>query len=504
MLPINFYRRRKGSTRCVPLACLCLAVQYNTSVLAGVSYLEPSGGWRYSYDGSFNAGVVSTGFVGGVGPAGYGIPGGSGGALDGTWRHNQADRWDGSAPGDPLSNPSVPSSPLGSLAGRQGVSPGGAGSFTERGVDFIRIQDAGNPEAHGWVQGNQDDPLGPEHPIDTNRRVYFGRDLLQDGSLSGDDQLVIDNGITLSFRARIPVTGPLDDIYSEFDSDGNGSPDIVPWFEGAPNGRGARMLNSRGMINVVQNDPVFANEDTSIGFSLVTSTDVASFCSTGSGSLCSGSGSGGLIMNNLNGNIPTAAIDSASPGTLNIIELTDEKLNEWNEFWITMKGNGPVPGNTTVSVYLNGATTPQVFEVTLAGPNSAAYAASQSPFLEMGIASNAFFASLDIDFLSYQLGVIAPAPVPVLAGDFNDDGFVDAADYTVWRDLVGAPASMLENDIDGGTVGAAQYNTWQSNYGKSNSAIGLASGSVAAPEPGAILIAAAGALGFIQTSFRKR
>ncbi|QDU89510.1 hypothetical protein Pla175_29020 [Pirellulimonas nuda] len=51
-------------------------------------------------------------------------------------------------------------------------------------------------------------------------------------------------------------------------------------------------------------------------------------------------------------------------------------------------------------------------------------------------------------------------------GDYNDDGAVDAADYTVWRDSLNLPsAGNLENDPIGGTVGAAQYDQWKNGFG---------------------------------------
>lgn len=53
----------------------------------------------------------------------------------------------------------------------------------------------------------------------------------------------------------------------------------------------------------------------------------------------------------------------------------------------------------------------------------------------------------------------------LLPGDYNDDGVVDAADYTVWRNSLDAPAGTLLNDVDGGVIGAAQYETWKDNYG---------------------------------------
>jgi hypothetical protein len=78
----------------------------------------------------------------------------------------------------------------------------------------------------------------------------------------------------------------------------------------------------------------------------------------------------------------------------------------------------------------------------------------------------------------YTSGVlsIAAAGVP---GDYNADDIVDAADYVVWRKNVGAPAGTLPNDIDGGTIGPAQFNTWRANFGNSSPPAGVA----AAPEP---------------------
>ncbi|MCA9241233.1 MAG: NPCBM/NEW2 domain-containing protein, partial [Planctomycetales bacterium] len=57
---------------------------------------------------------------------------------------------------------------------------------------------------------------------------------------------------------------------------------------------------------------------------------------------------------------------------------------------------------------------------------------------------------------------------PSLAGDFNGDGVVDAADYTKWRDNLGvsdsalAPGSTRDND---GIVDPDEYTLWKDNYG---------------------------------------
>lgn len=78
-----------------------------------------------------------------------------------------------------------------------------------------------------------------------------------------------------------------------------------------------------------------------------------------------------------------------------------------------------------------------------------------------------------------------------LPGDYNLDGTLSAADYTVWRDHLGMPAGTLPSDIDGGVIGAAQYATWRSNYDQST---GLSTTATGVPEPGSLLLLAISAM----------
>jgi hypothetical protein len=71
----------------------------------------------------------------------------------------------------------------------------------------------------------------------------------------------------------------------------------------------------------------------------------------------------------------------------------------------------------------------------------------------------------------------------VLPGDYNENGVVDAADYTVWRNHLGAPAGTLSNDVDGGTISQAQYNTWKANFGSTGTLGSAGSEIPAVPEP---------------------
>lgn len=74
-------------------------------------------------------------------------------------------------------------------------------------------------------------------------------------------------------------------------------------------------------------------------------------------------------------------------------------------------------------------------------------------------------------------------------GDFNGDGHVDAADYTLWRDNLGDPdESAINNNGDGGGITAADYSVWRTAYGASYGVGegGLAAGAV--PEPGSCCV----------------
>jgi hypothetical protein len=69
--------------------------------------------------------------------------------------------------------------------------------------------------------------------------------------------------------------------------------------------------------------------------------------------------------------------------------------------------------------------------------------------------------------------------ITMLAGDFNDDGKVDAADYVVWRKNEGTQE---------------EYNTWRTNFGRTagggdGSAASLAA-QASVPEPSSILLIA--------------
>ncbi|MCI0331832.1 MAG: hypothetical protein L0228_01240, partial [Planctomycetes bacterium] len=86
--------------------------------------------------------------------------------------------------------------------------------------------------------------------------------------------------------------------------------------------------------------------------------------------------------------------------------------------------------------------------------------------------------------------------LPVLAGDYNDDGVVDAADYVVWRRSLETSTPLDNETASIGINDQADYDAWRANFGAS-----LGSGSGAAvPEPTSTMLAVVATLTFCVAS----
>jgi hypothetical protein len=113
-----------------------------------------------------------------------------------------------------------------------------------------------------------------------------------------------------------------------------------------------------------------------------------------------------------------------------------------------------------------------------------------APKSQVFVTTNVFVAgtaSGDSATLGGMVQRLAQSGAPGTPGDYNQNGAVDAADYTIWRNRLGAPAGTLPNDTSGGVIGVAQYNLWKARFGIAGSAAGSLSSTeisgVAVPEP---------------------
>ena len=324
----------------IGVVCFGLAIGLTASVtVAGVSYTDPLGGWTYIYTGDQAATQFDA-------------------CLDGTWNHYDAaggasDAWDGSAPGQ-----------VGSAG--TGSAPGGAGVFTEADTTFLRIQDCGDPRDAG---GGWADP--------SNRKLTFCRDLGRDTGVNGGT--ILNTGVTLSFRARIPTTPPLDNYYPD------GGTANVAWTT-----RGYNIHDSGyGTFGIKQG----TGGNGVVCFSLAMDSDEGDIPANG------------LVMNKLNGAAASGNVDSYdSGGTVNVLTVSDP--TQWHEFWIQIVADTSGGGTHKVTIWKDGnAGNPDgVFHVTAGDKDEYDF----NGYLVMSLGRTAIGGAQDVDFFAYKPGLISP------------------------------------------------------------------------------------------------
>ncbi len=125
------------------------------------------------------------------------------------------------------------------------------------------------------------------------------------------------------------------------------------------------------------------------------------------------------------------------------------------------------------------------------------FASATGAFGELMLPSLASGLAWDVSQL-YTDGVLAV--IAGLTGDYNQDGVVDAADYTVWRDSFGQSGAGLPADGNGsGTVDEADYTLWKTHFGTTIGS-GAGSGETApatVPEPTTLAMLGLGLLAVV-------
>lgn len=197
----------------------------------------------------------------------------------------------------------------------------------------------------------------------------------------------------------------------------------------------------------------------------------------GGGRLAPGASTGALGVGSLN---------LASGGTLEI-ELAGSTPGEGFDA-LNVDGGAALAGELMITLNDYSPSPTDQFTILNAASLSGAFAnVAHGARLDSVDGGGSFAVAYDYKEGEVRLSDFEPS---LLAGDYNEDGVVDAADYVVWRDNVGAPNGTLPNDPEPGPIGAAQYARWLANFGVSSPAI--TSPGAPAPEPlSALLLAIA-------------
>ena len=103
----------------------------------------------------------------------------------------------------------------------------------------------------------------------------------------------------------------------------------------------------------------------------------------------------------------------------------------------------------------------------------------------------------------HQRLVDVPANVELIVtetpGDFNGDGLVNGADYTLWRDSNGTTGDLLAADANGdGMVDSTDYAMWAAGFGQAAYTVVPPQTSVTVPEPSsAVCVVTLGGLAYV-------
>ena len=114
--------------------------------------------------------------------------------------------------------------------------------------------------------------------------------------------------------------------------------------------------------------------------------------------------------------------------------------------------------------------------------------------------------------MSWTTSTLNPPQFSVISGlaaigDYNGDGTVDAADYTVWRDTLGSTTDLRANGNNSGAsagiIDQADYDYWERNFGRTIGSGASDIGGGAVPEPSTLSLIVVGCMVSLLARHRK-
>ncbi|WP_425398398.1 autotransporter-associated beta strand repeat-containing protein [Aeoliella sp.] len=267
---------------------------------------------------------------------------------------------------------------------------------------------------------------------------------------------------------------------------------------GLLSGGGNLLLNSAGTFRITGDSPDFAGDiSATLGKLNVAGTVAADDVTVAGSGIVTGDGQ-------LDSTLSVQSGGTVSPGlTLGQLTVADLELHAGATALIEL--GGADAGQFDVLSVAEDAALGGMLDVRLV-LSYAPTLGDTLPVLEVGGTSSGQFDGLDpnavfsVGSSSFQISYtggdgndVVLTAVSGIAGDYNNDGAVNIADYTVWRNNLGAAAGTLLNDIDATMIGTAQYETWKVNFGTSLPPSSALAGT-AVPEPSSCVLLALFAL----------
>lgn len=192
-----------------------------------------------------------------------------------------------------------------------------------------------------------------------------------------------------------------------------------------------------------------------------------------------------------NGSVTAASLTIAAAGHLSVNYAYEQAADSALKIEIAGPAAGQF-GNITVG---EGATLGGTLELELVN-GYVPTAGTEFEIVSAGSLLGTTFAATTLPILGTLLqwqidygpdAVIARVLAVVLAGDYNRDGTVDAADYLIWRKMLGSSVSEVGEGADGNhnrTIDEDDYLVWRNHFGQTASAAsGTVDNSILAPEP---------------------
>ncbi|WP_146563700.1 hypothetical protein [Posidoniimonas corsicana] len=206
-------------------------------------------------------------------------------------------------------------------------------------------------------------------------------------------------------------------------------------------------------------------------------------------------GGGGFVPGDVVIGVDGVVTPGSSPGTLTVesLQFGDDAVYEW-EYDGTESDSIVASNSLTLGasatlriVQLGGAPSLSDEFVLFEYPESQADPTNPAWTIDGSLAPDWDVSSATVTLDPIANQVLVSGLVTVLnPADFNADGLVDAADYTLWRDSLDqqvAPFTSADADGDG-HVTQSDYLVWRTNYG----ATGVLASPAAVPEPGGLAL----------------